>query len=235
MLDWLDFQASPSLWDDVAATAVSHRARLALRCGDESWTYGDLLSEARRIRDWLHAELDEGPILFAPRSTPSQVALILGAIGSGHVPVLADPAWTTSELAAVIERCRIRTLVSDAPGAGLSVRSEYGGFHLLDVASAPPDGTWSVPAGTTFGRFTSGTTGMPRCLAFTDRAALGAAAAWAQAARISSSDRVLCIATLSNGLAFNTSLFTTLLTGATLAFHPGRLLPGPLGRTLAAT
>jgi acyl-coenzyme A synthetase/AMP-(fatty) acid ligase len=238
MLPGLDVCTAPSLWNDVARTADCYLARTAVQCGDERWSYGDLLWEARRIRDWLEAELETGPLLFAPANSPRSVAFVLGAIGSGRIPVLADPAWTPCELGPILERCRVRAVVRDAATpdgfAGLRVRSRYDSLELLETRVHVEEG-WAPPRGTAFGRFTSGTTNLPRCLAFSDAAALGAAEDWQAAARLRTSDRVLCLATLSNGLAFNTSLFAVLLTGATLAFHPGRLLPSALARTFAAT
>jgi acyl-CoA synthetase (AMP-forming)/AMP-acid ligase II len=238
MLSWLDFRLNASLWDDIAAAADHYRARIAVQSGDERWSYGDLVWEARRIRDWLEAEVETGPILFAPANLPRWVALILGAIGSGRIPVLADPAWTPHELEAILRRCRIRAVIREAAFpdrfARMDLRSRYASFELLDT-HLRNEGEWAMPHGTAFGRFTSGTTDLPRCLAFSDAAALGAAHDWRTAARLSVADRVLCMATLSNGLAFNTSLFAVLLTGATLAFHPGRLLPRALAQTFETT
>jgi acyl-coenzyme A synthetase/AMP-(fatty) acid ligase len=116
----------------------------------------------------------------------------------------------------------------------LTDASERGGITLSKVV-LPRKQADAVPLrdDTAFGRFTSGTTGFSRCLQFRNQAALAAAASWCEATEISFRDRVLCLATLNNGLAFNTSIFSVLLSGGMLAFHQGMLMRRPLSKTLA--
>jgi long-chain acyl-CoA synthetase len=202
------------------------------------WTYGQLFDAADNCRRWLEAEVPSGPLLFLPRNTLSSLAFLLGSIGSGKVPLFGDTAWQVSEIEGVIQRCGVRAAAWDGPLPerlpGLSAVSERGGLALLRV-NAPALHSAALRADTAFGRFTSGSTGFPRCLQFRDSATLAATGSWCQATEISSADRVLCLATLNNGLAFNTSIFTVLFAGGTLTFHEGLMVRTAVGRTLART
>ena len=212
-------------------------ARPAMRMGAEEWSYQELGAGVERFRDWLLAETTEGPILLVPRNEPSSVAMVFGAIDSGRAPLLADPAWTPVELAEVVRRSAARALVlrkGSAVPAGFVLRAENGGYQLLTAEAGAEPSAVALREDTAFGRFTSGTTGFPRCLQFSDAAALAAARGWAEAARLSPGDRVLCLATLNNGLCFNTSLLPVFLSGGLLAFHAGRVLPSSLEKSLIA-
>jgi acyl-CoA synthetase (AMP-forming)/AMP-acid ligase II len=231
--------AAVTLWDALAAAAAEHPGAPAVCRGEETWSYGRLLEEADGVRRRLAGEVDRGPVLFVARNTPSSLAFLIGSIAGGKVPLLADPAWGARELEGVIRRCGARAVAWDGgPAADLACvgpASERGGIALSRVSG--PEGFLAptrLEPDTAFGRFTSGTSGHARCLQFRARAALAAAASWREAAGLSARDRVLCLATLNNGLAFNTSLLALLLAGGTLTFHAGRLLASSVARTLAA-
>ena len=221
------------------AAARAHAERPAVRAGPAVWTYGELLERAEACRSAIASRLDAGPVLFAPRNTRESVAAMLGAIGSGRVPLFADPTWTSAELESVVRRCGVAGYLSQGnlplAGAWEPAAPVLEGLGLARRVPAPGEDAPRVPRpDTAFGRFTSGTTAFSRCLEFTDAAALAAAAGWRKAAGIGPADRVLCLATLNNGLAFNTSLLTVLLAGGLLAFHSGPLVRSAMARTLAA-
>jgi long-chain acyl-CoA synthetase len=221
----------------LAAAAVEYAGKPAVCRGEEVWTYDLLYRKAEAVRRWLAGV--QGPVLFVAQNTPGSLAFLLGAIGGGKVPLLADPAWNAHELGGIISRCGVRAVAWDGtPPAGLTcadVVSGPDGIGLCRVAACEGAGPASrLRDDTAFGRFTSGTSGFAQCLQFRAEAALAAAASWRQVAALSARDRVLCLATLNNGLAFNTSVLALLLSGGTLAFHPGRLVGGSLFRSLAA-
>jgi long-chain acyl-CoA synthetase len=233
------FAPAAPIWDALSWAASAYADRVAVARGDEAWTYDRLFREADAVRRRLAVEVPEGPVLFVAHNTPASLAFLLGSVGSGAVPLLADPAWGAHELAGIVLRCAARAVAWDGePPADLpfaAFESSLGPISLGRVTVPRADQAPVRPrADTAFGRFTSGTSGFARCLQFRARAALAAAAGWRQAARLSADDRVLCLATLNNGLAFNTSVLALLLAGGTLVFHPGRLLAGSLVRTLFA-
>jgi len=223
------------LWDAFRNAARTYSSRAAVSTHAETWSYDRLFQEADGNRKWLESEIDDGPVLFAPRNTASSLAFLLGATGSGKVPLFADPAWQAPELEGIIARCGVRAAAWEGPVPPglltLTPAAERSGIQLFKFAAG--EGSVVPRKDTSFGRFTSGTTGFSRCLQFRDEATLKATATWREAAAICSGDRVLCLATLNNGLAFNTSIFTVLLSGGMLAFHSGMLVRGALFRTLA--
>jgi long-chain acyl-CoA synthetase len=155
------------------------------------------------------------------------------------VPLLADPAWTPTELAGVIKRNGVRAAAweGDLPAGlvGLEHAGQRDGFTIARVLP-PADGFAPnrMRPDMELGRFTSGSTGFPRCLQYTSRMVLAAAAAWWEGAAVTADDRVLSMATFNNGLAFNTSVFAVLCSGAMVAFHGGKILKSAIARTIAA-
>jgi acyl-CoA synthetase (AMP-forming)/AMP-acid ligase II len=224
--------ASTSLTEALRAAAEHHGDRPAISRGEETWSYRQLGRRITELRDALAAT--PGPLLFSPSNSPTSVAAIMGAIAAGRVPVLPDPTWTDAERLEVARRCGIRAVLSEVAleAAWLTNPRRAAALHLYDV-SLPADEADAVTPRpeTAFCRFTSGTTGFSRCLEFTHRAALAAAHGWWRAVRYADSDVVLCLATLNNGLAFNTSLLAVLLPGAHLVFHAGPLIPSALAAT----
>ena len=231
--------AAHAVWDALAAVVAERPGKPAVRRGEETWSHQLLFEKADGVRRWLSGELERGPILFVARNTPSSLAFLIGSIASGKVPLLADPAWSAREIEGVIRRCGVRAVAWDGrPAADLACvsRSSESEAVVLDRVS-DRNGFLSstrLQGDTAFGRFTSGTSGHARCLQFRAQAALAAAAGWREAAGLSARDRVLCLATLNNGLAFNTSVLALLLAGGTLMFHAGRLLESSISRTMAA-
>lgn len=238
LINFTPVQGSTDLliWENFKAACTAYIEKQAVCMGEQSWTYKELLHHADDVRQWLMSEVGKSPILFVPKNQFSSLAFIFGSIASGKVPLFADPAWTFSEIKEVIRRCAIQAVIreEDLPEdvTYLKLRAELGIYRLHEVII--PEGEMhpiNLKKDTAFGRFTSGTTGFSRCLQFSNQAALAAAASWREAAGLSTDDRILCLATLNNGLAFNTSLLSILLCGGLLAFHRGKLVPSTLNRT----
>jgi acyl-CoA synthetase (AMP-forming)/AMP-acid ligase II len=222
----------PRLTDAVSAAIAAHGARPAVSRGDETWTYRELGQAIADIERGLAAVA--GPILYAPSNSPGAVATILGAVAAGRVPVLADPTWTDAERVEVARRCGIRTVITETAVEASWLRNARPIRHMVmhDVGIAASEREDVAPRpDTAFCRFTSGTTGFSRCLEFTHAAALAAARGWWHAVRYATDDVVLCLATLNNGLAFNTSLLAVLVAGGHLVFHAGPIIPSSVAAT----
>src|SRR5690606_32454933 len=87
-----------------------------------------------------------------------------------------------------------------------------------------------LAADTELGRLTSGSTRAPACIEFSAEAVTNAARTWAEAAGLTAADLSLCFAGLYNGLAFNTTLMPSLLTGASLVLPGGMPSGGAIMR-----
>lgn len=176
--------------------------------------------------------------LLISRNSHYSVTAFYALIKCGIAPFLADPAWS-------YEHCRMY-----ASGYGITciiLDNSSDVWTLDNAASLTENGMFSIapfldsehslnePVKVEepfFARFTSGSTGRPRALAFNEAAAIAAAVNWAEAASIEADTRVLCLASLNNGLSFNTSLLSVFIKGATLIYHAGPLLPGVIVKSI---
>ncbi|WP_341283083.1 AMP-binding protein [Paenibacillus sp. FSL H8-0537] len=68
-------------------------------------------------------------------------------------------------------------------------------------------------------RYSSGTTGAPKCMMYEERNVWAAARNWSQSIELNECDIVYCAAYLTHGLAFNTSILAPLKAGATIVLH----------------
>ncbi|WP_188303372.1 amino acid adenylation domain-containing protein, partial [Streptomyces sp. CBMA123] len=137
---------------------------LALRQGDETVSYGELLARARSVAAGLRAR-GIGPGDFVPvliERSPELVAVLLGVLTAGAAYIAMDPAWPAERTADVVRRSDARLVVVDRPrpeagaGAGAIVPSEeLRGPEAGSVAHT--DGT---AAACVF--YTSGSTGRPK-------------------------------------------------------------------------
>lgn len=210
--------------------------RTAVRSGACALTYADL---ARLIRD-LASQLEQGEktsCMLVPEPSPLSVALLYGALHAGRVVFIADPAW---ERRALLEQCR--ALGCATVLTGQSYPFEQGDHPRSIGASAMGLArVWTLPSTpqmdvtaseTAVVRFSSGSSGRPRALEFPSTSIVRAAATWREAARIERDDRILCLASLNNGLAFNTSLMTCFQAGASLHLYEGLLVPSAIVREM---
>ena len=210
------------VWDAICSANAS---KPALRHGERAWTYETLARHVSALRDEL-GPLSGRAFMFTPNNDLASVALILGALASGAVPILADPVWTDHERRAIMQRDRV-SLELKYDARALATKMDAETLRLSDFASiehGPATVTARLHPSTVVGRFTSGSTSLPRCLQFSWQAIHSAATGWQHAVDLTADDRVLCLATLNNGLAFNTSLLSVFLAGAELLFLGGPAL-----------
>ncbi|MDR7168005.1 acyl-coenzyme A synthetase/AMP-(fatty) acid ligase [Nocardia kruczakiae] len=186
------------------------------------YSYCDLDAAARDVAAWLHRVVPRPPFLLLPGNTPDDVAFLLGALRSGLVPLIGDPAWSEREIEDTACRTGASVVISgrrgddDLPG----YRGRGGAMRTVRTGANENGCATHDLTGIDFGRFTSGSSGAPRCLGFGSAAMVNAAAAWRTATGLDADDSVMCFASLNNGLAFNTSLLPVFASGATL------ILPG---------
>jgi acyl-coenzyme A synthetase/AMP-(fatty) acid ligase len=211
--------------------------RVALSDGRTTLRYADLQAA---VTQWEHKA--GGPLprgsrvaIVAPNSIAYLLALF-AVIRSGAVPFLMDYALTDEEVNAICADTGITHLLLPSqhnrklPGV-VCLESAQG----LSLCSRPF--TSAAPAlrpDTVVCRFTTGTQGRPKCLEFSHRAVIAAATTWSSANRYSEEDRIFCLAAFFNGLAFNTSLLATFLSGASLHVYAGWASPSMVMRAFAS-
>ncbi|SDM23090.1 class I adenylate-forming enzyme family protein [Allokutzneria albata] len=204
--------------DVFSACLRAHPDRLAVSDGATGLTYSDLDVRSAALGDRLRAH-GRSRIGIHATNSPDYVMWYIASLRAGFVPFLIDAALGAHELARIVYDCSLDLLVHEGPGAEVL----GGGKLALSELVTDTDPVYELLPDTEVCRFTSGSTGKPNCVEFSGRAVANAATNWASGTGLSSEDRTLCLAGLSNGLAFNTSLLATFLAGASL--HFGRGLP----------
>jgi len=224
--------------DTIVSEALRrHAPRTALADTTRSFSYAELDAFATELaadlRPWLSAGRPTRVGLLAGNSA-EYVAIYLALLRSGCVPFLVDAAATATELRTITDDCGLDLLVQESPVPVLPsavVRGPLGRHTVVAPgASGPVPG---LRPDTEVCRFTSGSTGKPNCIEFSGRAVARAAVNWAEGTGLSEDDRIACFASLSNGLAFNTSLLASLLAGSELRLHRGLPTAGSVVRALA--
>ncbi len=212
--------------------------RTAIAGGRETLSYEELGRRAAAAAGRFGAAPHVG---FCLANRPEYLVLYLAALQAGRLPLLLDASFNTGEIAAIRGDCGLDALVTDAakaaalalPGAGEPVPC---GADVVVVPLARAGEPAFAPRPTTeVCRFTSGTTGRPKCLEFSGQAVVAAARNWVAGTGMTGEDRTLCLAALSNGLAFNTSLLATFLAGGELHFLASAPLTRPVARRVAAS
>ncbi|HXU46986.1 MAG TPA: class I adenylate-forming enzyme family protein [Thermoanaerobaculia bacterium] len=222
-----------------------HDGRKAV-VGAESLAYGELAGRVDNAADWLCAVLpgDEAGrrsrkhLGFCLGNRVEYVILYFAALYAGDLPLLLDANFNTGEIEAIRSDCGLDALLIEpskaakieVPGKGdpIPFADEVVLLPLSQVA--PP--RFEPRVSTEVCRFTSGTTGRPKCLEFSGHAVVSAAKNWILGTGMRGEDRTLCLAALSNGLAFNTSLLSSFLAGGELHFLKGAPLTRPVARRI---
>ncbi|MEO6192060.1 MAG: class I adenylate-forming enzyme family protein [Thermoanaerobaculia bacterium] len=225
--------------DAMTDALARHGGRRAMVGGAESLTYeelgGRIEAAARRLRESLPAGAAPMHVGFCLGNRPAYVVLYFATLYAGHLPLLLDANFNTGEIESIRGDCGLDALVTESAKAeGLAAVGAAepvvfaDGVVLLPLAR-PGEMPFAPRPATQVCRFTSGSTGRPKCLEFSGDAVVSAARNWVLGTGMTGEDRTLCLAALSNGLAFNTSLLSTFLAGGELHFLKG----GPLTRTVA--
>ncbi|MYY09547.1 AMP-binding protein [Streptomyces sp. SID4919] len=228
----------PPLGEVFLAACAEHTGRRAVVDADQELSYGQL---AERVRDRARTLVDllgpdEHRIALHAANSADYLVSYYALLIAGRLPFLVDSQFGATELQGIRDSCGVDTFLTDKadhfplPSGLVPVP---GSRHVLARPARP--GTGVEPPGprptTATCRFTSGTTGAPKCLEFSHTAVHSAALNWTTGTGLGAGDRVLCLAAFTNGLAFNTSLLPVFLVGAEL--HVYRGLPTSSGITKA--
>jgi len=239
------------LQEAMADCLARHSGRRAL-VGAEAVTYTELRDRVQAVAGWLREVLPSSQQLskhmakpiarhigFCLGNRPEYVVLYFATLFAGDLPLLLDANFNSGEIGAIQADCGLDALVIERTKvAGLAVEGKAEPVAFADDVVLLPLARQAEPPfrprpATQACRFTSGTTGRPKCLEFSGEAVVSAARNWVLGTAMTSEDRTLCLAALSNGLAFNTSLLSTFVAGAELHFLKGAPLTRPVARRIA--
>lgn len=191
--------------------------------------------QAVEIRDLLPGR-DRPRVGIQAGNSVAYVVTYLAALKAGCVPFLIDRASGRQETRVIQEDCGLDLLVHEESTPVPEHGTRCGTLGPLHITRFPLHRDRpALHDETEVCRFTSGSTGRPNCIEFRGRAVHRAAANWADGTGLSGDDSILCFASLSNGLAFNTSLLSAFLVGARLHLGSGLPTAGAVSRMLRAS
>lgn len=203
--------------------------RIGLRCGDDAWSWREVVDRSAGVADWLLARRRPGPFHVGVLldNSPSYLFALFGSALAGAAVVGINNTRRGDELARDIRHTDCQVVLTDSSHAGL-----LDGLDVGDVPVVLVDGDdWSpggheLAAGTPGGPtpddlfvliFTSGSTGAPKAVRMTHRRAAGMAATstW-----LGSDDVLYSAMPLFHGNALNAIVFPAVASGATIALRP---------------
>ncbi|MEV3860557.1 amino acid adenylation domain-containing protein [Streptomyces sp. NPDC050095] len=211
--DWLlgelNDTAEPVLEADVVTEVARHAAAspaaLAVVCGDESLTYGELDARANRLAHWLTGRGVRTESLVAvalPRSVDLLVALLaVQKTGGAYVPI--DPDHPQSRIDYILDHSK-PVLVLDT--------ETLAGAELSGLPDSAPDVVAHADS-TAYVIYTSGSTGKPKGVAVPRGALANFLATMGRRFPLGPSDRLLAVTTVSFDIA-GLELYLPLISGA---------------------
>ncbi|MFC0097999.1 non-ribosomal peptide synthetase [Micromonospora marina] len=216
------------LTDAVVATAARTPDAVAVRSGDASLTYRELLDRAAVVAQALDAHgIGSGELVAVTMEKGwEQVAGVLGVLLAGGAYLPVDLTQPPLRRQAILSDAAVRvTLTQSWLTAELELPA---GVQPIAVDTLPPTGApiptpVTDPADLAYVIYTSGSTGTPKGVMISHRAALNTVADINQRFTVGSGDRILALAQLGFDLSVY-DIFGVLAAGGTV------VLPDPARR-----
>jgi long-chain acyl-CoA synthetase len=205
-------------------------SRTALVFGSHRYTYAQLEEHVARCAAGLKrlGAVSENGVALVLKNSPEFIFSYLAALRLGIPAFLLDPGSKPSELrrvfadhpvgVAVCEPEQVLPLkqASELTGQGVSVCPRGEDFERTMGQTTEPFPSRVYDAEIAVVQYTSGSTGVPKCIARSHRNLFCEAEDFNQTARISPDDRILCTIPLFHAHAFVNAFLAALYAGATL-------------------
>ncbi|MBJ6766162.1 amino acid adenylation domain-containing protein, partial [Myxococcaceae bacterium JPH2] len=240
VLDWNDTQrpypSDVTIAEHFARQAAAHPDRIAVECGEERLTYGQLDQRANRLAHWLREQgvgADERVAVCLERGL-SLVVSTLAVLKAGGAYIPLDASYPAHRLALMLE--------DGGPRLMLTTRALHGQLALPDSqvpavfteelelgtrpTTAPHSG--AGPRNLAYVIFTSGSTGRPKGVAIEHRGILRLVHS-ATFAGLGAHETWLLLAPLSFDLSV-LEMWNPLLNGSRLVIYPADALATDLAR-----
>jgi amino acid adenylation domain-containing protein len=206
------------------AQAGLRESAIAVRCGDDALTYGELAERVNRFARYLSTRTTPGDLIgiALARSTDVLVAL-LGTLKAGCVYVPLDRRHPAARLRSMLEEADVRAVViDDARGAAdivpdrslqIDVRADAAAIAATpglapSIVRSSDDLAYVI--------FTSGSTGRPKGVEISHRSVVNLLRSMAQEPGLGADDVLLAVTTVAFDIAA-LELFLPLTVGATVA------------------
>jgi benzoate-CoA ligase family protein len=206
-------------------------------------TYAELLTRVRRVaaglRD-LGVRPEERVMLFMADG-PDMLALILGAMRMGAVPVPVSTMQTAADLAELLRDSRARVLAASDAFAATAEEAARSAPERVTLLTGPITGEEehgdpypSSPDSSALWLYTSGTTGLPKAAVHRHASIRSVAETYGtQVLGIRPEDRCLSVPKLFFAYGIGNSCFFPLSVGATTILEPARPTPALIAERLA--
>lgn len=217
--------------------ADAHPGRLALKFGEEEWSYEALERAANRVAWALPSFPGPHPpaVVLLIQQSPALVVALLGVLKAGGLYVPLETSHPPELVATIAKEARAALVLADAAGAALAAEAELG-IPVLRVDQLLAGGGSgerlgiAVPADApAYVYYTSGSTGRPKGVVDTHRNVLHNVMRYTNSLGIDRDDRLTLLQSPSFSGAVS-SLFAALLNGAaTFPYDLRRLGAAGLG------
>jgi acyl-coenzyme A synthetase/AMP-(fatty) acid ligase len=233
--------------------------RVAIECGDERVTYGELVARVNRVGNALRGALGvrmEERVLLLLLDTPDFAACFFGAIKIGAVPVPVNTLLRPNDYQYLLNDSRARVaIVSQAllPQVEAIPRNNLPFLEHVIVIGDPAHGTHSFselinaapaeldPAPThnddaAFWLYSSGSTGPPKACVHLQHDMVVTSELYAkQTLRVAESDRFFSVAKLFFAYGLGNGLYFPLAVGGTSVLLPDRRIRQACSTSSSAT
>ncbi len=241
-------QFNVATWFVDRNVAAGRAEKVAIECGDERVTYGQLLERVNRAGDALRG-LDvrlEQRVLLVLMDTPEFVYSFFGAIKIGAVPVPVNTRLKSPEYEFLLNDSRSPVVIVSEPllpHIQAIPRSRLRYLREIVVAGHAPEGTlslarlmdWANPElvaeptskdDIAFWLYSSGSTGPPKACVHLHHDMVVCAERYAQAILgITENDRCFSVAKLFFAYGLGNGMYFPFSVGATAILRPGLLSP----------
>lgn len=213
-----EYSREALLHELVAKSAAEHGDKVAVSCGDEELTYGELnrLSNgvARRLVADGVAPGDNVGVLIN-RST-DMIGALVGALKAGATYVPLDPEFPEQRLSQMLKDAAPKVLLTSRELADELPSGDWIILAMEDLepSADPPVIEGVTPESLAYIIYTSGSTGTPKGVEIPHRAAVNFLESMRREPGLTAKDRLLAVTTLSFDISL-LEVFLPLLSGAT--------------------
>jgi amino acid adenylation domain-containing protein/FkbM family methyltransferase len=220
----------------IEAQVVRTPDRVAVVCGGETMTYGQLNRRANQLARYLGKQGVGAGVLvgIATERTTEMLVSLLGVLKAGAAYVPLDPTYPRKRLAGIIEDAAVPVLLTQEHLKGgfdsrasrlVCVDSMWPEIARFDDTDVKSDGN---PDDLAYVIFTSGSTGRPKGVAVSHRALVNLLESMGREPGLEERDVLLSVTTLSFDIAA-LELYLPLIQGARVALASrDEALDGPL-------